>query len=497
MAIRQKVIYWGLSFLLGVFTASSGWSFYITALIFSAGIIIFKILILGGRSQKYPHIPTDTEQPVVSIVEPSRKKSVGVFLVMGVAFLTFGFFYYHFFQNFTNRRENIPVGTKISFSGTISKDPEEKETYQKLIVDFQAPWRGKIIVLTEPLLNFDYGDEIKIEGKIEESEFKNQPPIVFFPKIEAQAKNRGGWLRARLYRLKNHLTGQFKNHLSPDKAALISGITFGERSEFSQELKNDMSRSGVTHIVALSGYNIAILALAIERSLKKIISRRKRFYLTLGIIFLFVLMVGGEASVVRAAIMGSLILLAQHIGRPHDTLHIIVLTALGMVLFNPAILVFDIGFQLSFLSLLGIVYLEPVLKKLFRMKDEKKESFLAWRENGLTTTAAQLAVIPILVLNFNQFSLTAVLANALILVTVPFTMFLGFLLATLSSVSLSLGFFVAQIASLLTSYQIAVIKIFSVIYLPIPGSQFLNSSIIIIIYYGVLSVLAFKNYEKS
>ncbi len=480
MATRQKVIYWGLSFLLGIFAASSGWNFYLTALIFSAGLLIFKIRAIKW-SQEHSNI----------------LQNVRMFLALSVVFLAFGFFYYYFSQNSTNRRENIPIGTNVSFVGIISKNQEEKETYQKLFVDLQTPWRGKIVVLTDPLVRFNYGDKVKIDGQIEKGQFENQPPISFFPKIEAQAKNQGHWLKTQLYNLKDHLVRQFKKQLNRDQAALVAGITFGEKSEFTEKLKTDMARSGVTHIVALSGYNIAILALAIERSLKKLVSRQKRFYITLGLIFLFVIMVGGEASVVRAAIMGSLILLAGHIGRAHDTLHIIILTALAMVLVNPEVLVVDIGFQLSFLSLLGIVYLEPVLKKLLRVKDKKDESFLAWRENGLTSIAAQLAVIPILVINFNQFSLTALLANTLILVTVPFTMFLGFLLAALSSISFLLGFFIAQILTLLTFYQIAIIKIFSFVYLPIPGSQFLNHIVVFIIYYGILLALVSKYYEKS
>ncbi|TSC82353.1 MAG: competence protein ComEC [Parcubacteria group bacterium Gr01-1014_20] len=483
MATRQKVTYWGLSFLLGIFAASSGWNFYLTSLVFLIGLFtlrgFFKINI--GENSKHPRI----------------LPSAGMFFVGSVVFLILGFFYFYFFFNFTNRAENIPISEKSIVIGVLTKNPEEKETYQKLTVELQAPEHGRITVLTDALIRFDYGDIVKLDGKIEKSQFKNQPPISFFPKIEVQAKNQGHWLKTQLYGLKNHLIGQFKKQLSRDKAALVAGITFGEKSEFTEKLKTDMARSGVTHIVALSGYNIAILALAIERSLKKLVSRQKRFYITLGLIFLFVIMVGGEASVVRAAIMGSLILLAGHIGRVHDTLHIIILTALVMVLVNPGVLAFDIGFQLSFLSLLGIVYLEPVLKKLLRVKDKKEESFLAWQENGVTTVAAQLAVIPILILNFNQFSLSAIFANTFILLTIPFTMFLGFLLSALSSISFLLGFFVAQLLSLLAFYQLAVIKIFSLIYLPLPGSQFLNHSIVFIIYYGFLLALVLKNHEKS
>ncbi|MBI3588902.1 MAG: ComEC/Rec2 family competence protein [Candidatus Liptonbacteria bacterium] len=469
MAIRQKVLFWGLIFLLGIFGASSGWSFYWVFLLAGVGALIFWRF---------------------------RKEKKGALLVVGTLVgLGLGFFYYSFYINFTERNQNIVLDRKINFAGVVTKT-EMRDTYQKLILELTPPDRGTVMVLAKPAPNFEYGDLLRMEGEIRASQFVNQPPTVAFPKIEVEAKDQGFWLKAELYKFKNHLTAQFKKYLNADQAALVSGITFGERAEFNKDLKNDMARSGVTHIVALSGYNIAVLVLAIERSLKKLMARRKRFYLTLAIIFLFVLMVGGEASVVRAAIMGALILLAQHIGRPHDALHIIMLTALGMVLVNPTLLAYDIGFQLSFLSLLGIIFLEPALRRIFKVETKKGESFLAWRENGLTTMAAQLAVIPVLIHSFNQFSLTAVVSNALILVTVPLAMFLGFLLVTLSSISFFLGFLAAKLVSILAFYQISIIKIFSVIYIPLPGGQFLNSGIVFVVYYALLIWLVLLKQEK-
>lgn len=272
---------------------------------------------------------------------------------------------------------------------------------------------------------------------------------------------------------------------------MLAGLTLGARSDFSSKLKDQMAKSGTTHIVALSGYNIAILVLVVSGILSSFISRKKLIWLMSLIIFFFVLMVGGEASVVRAALMALILLLARHFGRKNDLLNAIILTAVCMVLYDPSVINFDLGFQLSFLSLLGIIYLTPWIENLFIRKKLKnntpESSFLNWRENLATTIAAQLAVAPIIIQNFNQFSLGSVVANVLILSTVPFAMLLGFALVVFGSIFSAFGFVLAKVASILLVYQILIIKIFSHLSIEVSGG--LISGIFFLLYYSGLFLL--------
>lgn len=305
---------------------------------------------------------------------------------------------------------------------------------------------------------------------------------VNFQELHPQTESQPSSLEKKLIAFKEAQINRFRISLSSNSAALLSGETFGERGDFTPEFKNQMNRSGTTHIVALSGYNIAILVLAISTALGSFLSRKKTFFITVAIIVLFVIMVGGGASIIRAAIMGFFLLLAKELGRPHNLTNIIILTAVIMTLVNPTILTDDIGFELSFLSLLGIVYLEPVIKKILRLKE--RSSLLGWRENAVMTLSAQIAVAPILIHHFNQFSFSAIPANILILEVVPLTMFFGFLLAALSSIFQVLGFLAAKLVNILLVYQIEVIKIFSIIYVPAPN--IFSSGLLIFIYYLIL-----------
>ena len=169
--------------------------------------------------------------------------------------------------------------------------------------------------------------------------------------------------------------------------------------------------------------------------------------------------------------MGFLVLLARESGRIYSFRNALILAAFLMVLFDPSVLVFNLGFQLSFLSLLGIVYLEPALRFLFWRNDRRgkpaRESFLAWRENAATTLAAQLAVLPLLVQAFNEASLAALFANVLILSVVPITMMGGFILGVTSLLSGALGYLLAFFVNILLLYQIWVIDLFSRVRIPI------------------------------
>ena len=170
-------------------------------------------------------------------------------------------------------------------------------------------------------------------------------------------------------------------------------------------------------------------------------------------------MTGAEASVVRAAIMGLLLLLADKIGRVYDFKNAVTAAAVGMVLWNPKILAFDIGFQLSFAALLGIVYFRPYLVKWLKMKEVS--GFLNWRDHFLNTTSAQIAVLPLLIYHFSFFSPFGILANVLILEFIPITMTLGFFIGIFSIFSYHLAWLLSFPASVFLGYELLMIDLWA------------------------------------
>ncbi|MDO8664327.1 MAG: ComEC/Rec2 family competence protein [Candidatus Liptonbacteria bacterium] len=424
--------------------------------------------------------------------------AISVFSLMGkwgwkefffILFLfAFGIFYYNFFFNLKESSQKIIFGENIGFSGVVSKEPQLSEKFQRLTVELRPPLAGKISVLVSLSPEINYGDVIEATGEIKSAASKNQEPISFFPKFKIAVRHQGSLIKEKLLGFKKSVIFQFKRFLPDDSAALLSGLTLGWRGDFTDEFKKEMSLSGTTHLVALSGYNITILVLVVAGAFEYWLARRMTFWLTTAVICLFIVMVGAEASVVRAALMGFLVLVAKEVGRRHSLRNAIALTAATMVFVDPSAL-FDIGFQLSFLSLLGIVYLRPALSVLFRIKDDSK-SFLSWRENALTTLSAQLAVIPVLIQVFGNFSLTSIAANVLILEFVPLTMLFGFLLAAFGSIFYYAGFVLSFLENIFLKYELGVIKLFADWSMPVFSGA--NSWFLFTIYY--LTIIIFVTY---
>ncbi len=382
---------------------------------------------------------------------------------------------YYFLFTDAARRVAIPFGNNIVEGIVVSV--EHGDASQKVVFSLSAPNRGKIKLTDKPYPRIEYGDRLRVSGTIE----KILPALADsyakdgiygtakFVKISIMAHHRGNQVMDALISFRERIVATFSNVLPSDQSALLAGITLGVREGFSDTFKQQMSLSGTTHIVALSGYNISIIALVVAGMLESFVSHSVAFYLTSLVITLFVLMTGAEASAVRAAIMGVLALLAQETQRQFSMRNAIVLAAFAMVIVNPRVLVFDLGFQLSFAALMGIVYILPVLKSFIPIE---KPGFLSWRENGLTTLSAQLAVFPLILGAFGVVSLTSIAANILILEAMPLTMGLGFAIAGVGFISGFLAQMIGFAAYVLLSYELWVIDLFARFSIPITAPWF-------------------------
>ena len=457
------------SFLAGVLAASFGFSFHLVIAVF--------LLTAAARIFVFRHFFITVSQ-------------IAVFAVA----VAFGFLYFQFYLHLKTENQNLPIGTHISFEAVIRNEPRTSEKSQQFTVRAEPPLMGNVRVIAPPIPEFSYGDRVKLNGQILPAQSAIADPVMLFPSATFLGAHRGSRVKEYLLDFKKMLIGEFTQFLPHEAAALLGGITLGARSDFSQELKNQMALSGTTHIVALSGYNITILVIAVAAVFGRWFSRRNTFFITTAIIILFVLMAGAEASAVRAAIMGFLALFAREAGRIYSFRNAAVFAASAMVLVNPTILVFDLGFQLSFLSLLGIVYAAPAIRSIFHMKEDDG-GFLDWRGNMTTTLGAQLAVMPLILNSFGQFSLTSFVANILILEFMPLTMLLGFLVAGIGLVFHSLGFLVAWAAYPLLYYEIGVIRFFAVVRLPILNNM-VSWGMLALFYVGATSFV-FGYYENN
>ncbi len=298
----------------------------------------------------------------------------------------------------------------------------------------------------------------------------------------------------RIFTVKDNFQSAINRSLSAPDSAYINGVLLGTRQDIPAELTNAFNRTSTTHILAISGYNITIIAEALLAVLVFFMRRRHAFWVSVAIIIIFTIMTGAGASVVRAAIMGVLLLFANGYGRLYDPKNSILLAAGAMIFLDPLALRFDVGFQLSFLAVLGLMYIAPLLQEKFKKIPEG----FGLKETVLMSVSAQIMVAPLLAYTFNTFSLVSIPANLLVLPLMPYTMLFGFLTGVAGLIAGPLGQAVGLIALVLSSFQLHVISWLGALpfsAITVAMSSFLLFLLYVLIVFGIWSIK--KIYEPK
>ncbi len=312
-----------------------------------------------------------------------------------------------------------------------------------------------------------YGDTIQIIGVAEEPEpfATNSGALFDYPGYlharganvviegsEVEVLSHGGsGFKKILYSIGHKFKSGMDRSIREPELAFAKGILLGDDSNISKELQNSFVRTGTIHVLALSGYNVTIVA----DFFKNIFSfLPKLFALGAGgvAIVLFVIMTGGAPSAVRAGIMASIALFGKGIGRTAHAGMILLFATGAMLLANPWQLLHDLGFQLSVVATWGILYIPEKIQYAFRRVPNP--SWMPLREILVTSGAAWIAVSPLILFSMHTFSPIAPLANLLVLPLMPLAMFFSFasglgtlLLAPLGQFS---GFITEKILSTMT-----------------------------------------------
>ncbi len=325
------------------------------------------------------------------------------------------------------------LGSRQKLEGYVVQDPDVRLDKQLLTVK-PKKYSQNILVTTTLAQEFFYGDEVAIDGKIEEAknfsdfdykgylEMQNVYALSNRPKILILRSHQLNFFKEGVLKVKHAFTGRVSSLLQEPESSLLLGILIGAKKTLPTNITDSFNRAGLSHIIAVSGFNISIIVSALGLA-AWIIGRRYSFWLSILFIIAFTILTGASASVLRAAIMGFLLLLALRSRRLYAITPSLLFTACVMVLLNPKILVSDVGFELSFLATAGIVYGMPVLQKLTIRWTEFK--FL--KNILLTTLCAIAATLPLLLFKFGQLSIVAIFANLIILPFVAPIMAVGFL----------------------------------------------------------------------
>ena len=458
MEKSQFFLYLCLSFIGGIFLGS----IFFIPWVFILGFFIIAVLL-------------------ISVFEDREKIAASGFCIL---LLTFGIFY---FQSSYSKIENNDLKSfnnyDVVLKGVVLDEPDIRENNTKLTIkaeeikfidgSFQAV-DGKVLVTINSYPRYNYGDELEIIGKtlvpenFEDFDYKSYLAkdkiysVIYYPKVELIGKNKGNILLAGILSFKEKIRDSLFQSLPSPQNFILGAIILGDKKMLPDEVKNKLNIAGLRHITAVSGMHVAVLTSILMAFLIGLgLWRKHAFYLSVFLIFLFVVITGFQASAIRAGIMGGILLLAQHLGRQKNILNVLVFAGVIMLLVNPLLLKIDIGFQLSFLAVLGIIYFFPFFYKWVKRIFRKVPDFLGFKSILAITISAQLFTLPILIYNFGYISLASLVSNILVIPLLPFIMGLGFVSALLGMVFYPLGIALSWPVWLLLSWVVKVIDLFS------------------------------------
>ncbi len=263
------------------------------------------------------------------------------------------------------------------------------------------------------------------------------------------------FLFQKIWELRMHLIGKMNEFFPHNESIFLAGILLGARESIDTDILNSFNNAGLTHVIAVSGFNITILLLFFW-FLFSYTPPLFRIILLGGIITFFVFLVWFSPSVLRAAFMWIIAYIVTLSWRQVNVYALLSFVLLGFVLYNPLSLLCDISLQLSFLAVLGVILFYALFEKVFFFLPK----FFALRESIVMTLSATITTLPIMLLNFWKFSLVAPFSNLLVGWSIPFAMF-GWFFTIISSYFFD---FLAKLSAFLTylflRYDIEIVQFF-------------------------------------
>ncbi len=383
---------------------------------------------------------------------------------------------------FTDREYSVWV------TGTLAAPPDVRDQYVNLQLDSTAIDTGDGDLRVEGRLlarvdvsaaDLQYGQRVRLYGLLQtppENEtfsyrdyLARQGIYAYMPEATVTVlPGRGGsrWLQA-MYAFKDRALNLIYRLYPDPEASLLAGILLGEEHGLSRDLQQAFKDTGTSHIIAISGFNIALIAGIFVTLFSRLLGPRGGALTAALAIAAYTLLVGADAAVVRAALMGGTGLLARQLGRRQDGLNTLFTVGGIMGLLNPSI-PWDVGFQLSFAATLGLIlYGGPMQTAaeswLVRWlpPSRARQAAALLSEYVLLTLAAQLTTLPIMAWRFQRISLISFIANPFILPPQSAVMILGGLAVLGGLVYFPLGRLLAAVSWPFVAYTIRLVEFFA------------------------------------
>jgi competence protein ComEC len=363
---------------------------------------------------------------------------------------------------------------------------------------------------------YDYGDRLQVEGSLE------KPPVledfdyrdylahkgvhsqVGYAQIEHLSGGDGSFWKRAMLAFKERAQATIGRILLEPEASLLTGILLGVEGGIPSDLNEDFKATGASHVIVISGFNITIVSALMMATIGQLLSdRRLAAGIAIAGVVVYTILVGADAAVVRAAIMGIVALFGLMVGRTGLALNTLAAAGLVMTALNPFTL-WDVGYQLSVAATLGLIlYSERLEKAAFRLlahrfPSARAEQIVGWLSEALLLTlAAQIWATPLILWHFERFSVVSLFTNLLILPIQPLVMAFGGAATLTGLVFEPLGRVVGWGAYLPLTWTIRAVEWtarFPYVSLPFKLSD--GGLVVVYALIGMLTALAFMDLER-
>ncbi len=401
--------------------------------------------------------------------------------------------------------------SKAEFAGQVVAEPDMREKYVKLTLGHLEIQKGNgrlhriqgkaLVNVYKYYENYNYGDWLKVKCRLEKpgiiaakGDFSRNFDygkylavsgifsVCYRPEnIERLASVKPKIIRrytevflGAVFKAKQKFKKIIDKNLPLPHSGLLEAMLLGYRRELPKEIIKQFSQTGVSHIVAISGLHISILAGILFYLFVLLgVPRQKSFWPTVAILFLYVILIGFRASAVRSFIMAMFLLYALKIGRLSKSVNALIFAGVILLALNPKLLMADVGFQLSFLAVLGILYFYPLFIKALKPRQRispSRKNILRFLNSRFfnsvlsivfVTFSAQILTLPLVVYYFGVLSVISPLANLLILPILPVVMIGGIILIVLGLIWSKLAFMFGILVWIILSYILKIIEFLS------------------------------------
>lgn len=440
-----------------------------------------------------------------------KNKKIIDIVVIGILIIIFIIRF--IFVTHNNREDLIEKykGRVVDIKGYISSEPLTKDFTKTFVLQVESIDKEKIDIFikvsTERYIEYKYGEVLRLKGKLsvpfnfksnggrtfDYVDFLLKDGIYFEmkkPTIDIVGDDQGNYISKKLFELKQGFLFNLKRVLGEPHSALAGGLVVGEKSALGKELIDDFRKSGLIHIVVLSGYNITIVADSIRRILSFLPRNIGIVLGGLGIVA-FGILVGGGATVIRSCIMAVIALIGSLLRKDYNVGKALFIAGVIMLIQNPMILLYDPSFQLSFLATLGLILLSSPIEKRIGFITEK----FGIRGLVASTLATQIFVSPYILYMMGQLSIIGIIVNIIVLPIIPLTMLFVSLAGIFGFVSIYVSQIFGWLSYFLLNYELFIVRNFSD--LPFASIELPKFSFVIVIAFYLSYFVALTKFPST